>query len=155
MARDPGSRMNGHPAAQPGTDGKRQLSYDVRIWTSRPVKGAKGRRYQVRWTVAGKVRYATFATKALADSHEAKLKTATREGEAFDVATGLPLSMVGEDQDREVSWYEFACAYVDMKWAEVSPNARRSIADSLASATRALLATKPGAPKPTRLRKAP
>ena len=48
----------------------------MRIWKTRLVKGAKGRSYQVRWTVAGKVRYATFATKALADSHEAKLKTA-------------------------------------------------------------------------------
>jgi hypothetical protein len=148
--------MNGHATAAtgPGRDGKRQLSYDVRIWKTRPVKGAKGRTYQARWTVAGKVRYATFATKALADSHEAKLKTAAREGEAFDISTGLPLSMADDDQDREVSWYEFACVYVDMKWPEVSPNSRRSIADSLATATTALLATKRGAPKPTQLRKA-
>lgn len=146
--------MNGRDAAAPATsDRKRQLSYDVRIWKMRPVKGAKGRTYQVRWTVAGKVRYATFATKALADSHEAKLRTAAREGEAFDLATGLPLSMAGEDQGREVSWYEFACAYVDMKWAEVSPNSRRSIADSLATATTALLATGRGAPKAAQLRK--
>lgn len=67
---------------------KLQLSYDVRVWTTRTVMGAKGRTYQVRWTVAGKVRYVTFATKALAESHEAKLRTAAREGEAFDTATG-------------------------------------------------------------------
>src|ERR1700747_3523395 len=140
--------MNGQPTA-PGGDGKRQLTYDVRIWTTRIVKGAKGRRYQVRWTVAGKVRYVTLETKALADSHEAKLKTAAREGEPFDVATGLPLSMLhenrngnDEDSDHEVTWYEFACAYVDMKWDEISPNSRRSIADSLATATTALLTTK-------------
>ena len=47
----------------------------------------------MRWTVAGKIRYATFKNKALANSHEAKIKTAVREGEAFDVATGLPVSM--------------------------------------------------------------
>jgi integrase len=148
--------MSGHAAvpAAADSDGKRQLSYDVRIWKTRTVRGAKGRRYQVRWTVAGRVRYATLATKALADSHEAKLKTAAREGEAFDVALGLPLSMVREDQDREVSWYKFACAYVDMKWPEVSPNSRRSIADSLATATPALLATKRGAPRPAQLRSA-
>ena len=139
-----------------GSDGKRQLSYDVRIWKTRPVKGAKGRTYQVRWTVAGKVRYATFANKGLAGSHEAKLKTAAREGEAFDVAAGLPLSVLGDDQghERVVSWYEFACAYVDMKWAEVSPNSRRSIADALATATTALVTTKRGAPKPAEMRKA-
>ena len=79
--------MTGQPAApSPGSDGKRRLTYDVRIWKTRTVNGAKGRTYQVRWTVAGKVRYATFGTKALADSHEAKLRTAARQGEAFDVA---------------------------------------------------------------------
>jgi integrase len=110
----------------------------------------------VRWTVAGKVRYVTFATKALADSHGAKLKIAAREGEAFDVTSGLPLSIgeLGrESQDHEVSWYEFACTYVDMKWPEVSPNSRRSIADSLATATAALLSSQHGAPKPDQLRK--
>ncbi len=153
--------MTGQPASSaPESDGKRQLTYDVRIWKTRKVEGAKGRRYQVRWTVAGKVRYATLGTKALADSHEAKLKTAAREGEPFDVFTGLPLSIQNKDQrasegnEHEVTWYEFACAYVDMKWEEVSPNSRRSIADSLATATTALLTTKQGAPKLTLLRKA-
>lgn len=148
--------MSSHSAPARG-EAKRRLSYDVRVWTIRIVNGAKGRRYQVRWTVAGEIHYSTFATKALADSHQAKLKTAAREGEAFDVATGLPLSMVGqdhEDQDHEVSWYEFACAYVDMKWPEVSPNSRRSIADSLATATSALLSSQRGAPQPDHLRKA-
>jgi integrase len=148
--------VNGRNASAFG-ESKRRLAYDVRIWKIRPVNGAKGRRYQVRWTVAGKVHYSTFATKALADSHQAKLKTATREGEAFDVTTGLPLSIHSqdhEDQHHDVSWYEFACAYVDMKWPEVSPNSRRSIADSLATATSALLSSKRGAPKPDQLRKA-
>jgi hypothetical protein len=148
--------VNGRNASAFG-ESKRQLSYDVRIWKIRLVNGAKGRTYQVRWTVAGKIHYSTFATKALADSHQAKLKTAAREGEAFDVATGLPLSAVNQDhddQDHEVSWYEFACAYVDMKWHEVSPNSRRSIADSLATATAALLSSQRGAPKPDQLRKA-
>ena len=58
----------------------------------------------MRWTVAGKVRYATFGNKALADSHEAKIRTAAREGEAFDVATGLPLSMTTQEgQDARAS----------------------------------------------------
>ena len=57
----------------------RRVSYDVRIWKTRTVKRANGRKYQVRWTVAGKVHYATFGTKALADSHEAKLRTGARK----------------------------------------------------------------------------
>lgn len=138
----------------PSDDNQRRITYDVRIWTTRPVSGARGRSYQLRWNVAGKVHYATFATKALADSHGAKLKTAAREGEAFDIAAGLPLSMVNEGQDRQVSWYAFACAYVDMKWQEMSPNSRRAIADALATATPALLATSRGAPKPAELRAA-
>ncbi len=83
-----------------------------------------------------------------------------REGEAFDIATGLPLSMAGQEpeqaaeKEQAVSWYEFACAYVDMKWQEVSPNSRRSIADALATATPALLTSSKGSPKPAQLRKA-
>jgi hypothetical protein len=34
-------------------------------------------------------------------SYEAKLKTARREGEAFDVAAGLPRSMSGQAGDQE------------------------------------------------------
>jgi hypothetical protein len=144
----------------PREDRQRRLTYDVRIWKTRVVNGARGRAYQVRWTVAGKVRYATFANKALADSHEAKIKTACREGEAFDIATGLPLSVASErqeqkhEEEQKVSWYEFACAYVDMKWQEVSPNSRRAIADALATAIPALLTTRKGAPMPADLRKA-
>ena len=67
-----------------GGGGRRQLTYDVRIWKTRIIKGAFGRAYQVRWIVGGKVRYATFGNKALADSHESKIRTASREGEAFD-----------------------------------------------------------------------
>lgn len=136
---------------------RRLLTYDVRIWKTRVVKGAKGRTYQARWNVAGKVRYTTFPTRALADSHEAKLRTAAREGEAFDVKSGLPLSLISDRSERDqlpVSWYEFVCSYVDMKWQEAAPNSRRSIADALATATLALLATSRGAPKPQQLRKA-
>jgi integrase len=150
--------VTGPAAGPPDRDGqRRRLTYDVHIWTTRVVNGARGRAHQVRWTVAGKVRYASFGNKALASSHEAKIKTAVREGEAFDVATGLPVSMtiqVQEQEEREVSWYEFACAYVDIKWPEVAPNSRRAIADSLATATPALLTTTRGAPEPAQLRKA-
>ena len=107
--------MTSDPSPPAGKD-ERRVSYDVRLWSTRTVKGAKGRKYQVRWTVAGEVHYATFATKALADGHGAKLRTASKEGEAFDIATGLPVSQLAEDREDQLSWYEFACAYVDMKW---------------------------------------
>src|SRR6266487_1737661 len=154
MARRAGTHVSNHGPVPPSEQGKRRITYDVRIWKTRTLKGARGRSYQVRWTVAGKIHYATFATKALADSKEAQLKTAAREGEAFDIAAGLPLSAVSGGRDHEVSWYEFACAYTDMKWEEVAPNSRRAIADALATATPALLSTRRGAPKPEQLRKA-
>lgn len=150
--------MSSRAAEPPGDGTKRHLTYDVRIWKMRVVKGARGASYQVRWKVAGEVRYATFPTVALAESHESKLKIAAREGEAFDVDSGLPLSLVRQQEPAEdlppVSWYEFACSYVDMKWQEVAPNSRRSIADALATATPALLNSERGAPKPAQLRKA-
>jgi integrase len=142
------------PPAEPA---RRQLTYDVRIWKTRVVKGAKRTSYQVRWNVAGKVWYETFQTRALADSHESKLKVAAREGEAFDTSCGLPLSLVPgepEEETKPVSWYEFACSYVDMKWPQVAPNSRRSIADALATATTPLLTADRGAPKPALVRKA-
>src|ERR1022692_2196761 len=155
MARGAGGRVTRRAAVPPPGDGhQRRLTYDVRIWTTRTVSGARGRSYPVRWSAGGKVRYATFATRALAGSHEARLKTAARKGEAFDIAAGVPLSMVSDGQDREVSWYAFACAFADMKWQEMAPNSRRAIADALATATPALLATSLAAPKPAELRAA-
>jgi hypothetical protein len=122
--------MTSHAGDRPDKGVKRQLTYDVRIWKMRVVKGAKGTSYQVRWNVAGKICYETFKTKGLAESHESKLRTAAREGEAFDAGSGLPLSMLKDEpepteEEQPVSWYEFACSYVDMKWQEVAPNSRR------------------------------
>ncbi len=136
--------------------GRRQLTYDVRVWTIRTVTGARGRTYQVRWKVAGKIHYATFAKRALAETHEAKLRIAARDGQGFDIISGLPPSMVTEHEPdhANVSWYEFACSYVDMKWHEVAPNSRRSIADTLATATTAMLTTRRGAPEPGQFREA-
>lgn len=52
------------------------------------------------------------------------------------------------------SWYEHAVAFVDMKWPRASGNHRKSIAESLATATPALLATDRGRPSDTELRAA-
>ena len=34
-----------------------------------------------------------------------------------------------------MNWYDFVCAYVDMKWKTASAKYRRAIAQALASAT--------------------
>jgi hypothetical protein len=51
-------------------------------------------------------------------------------------------------------WYEHAVAYVDMKWPRSAGKQRRSIAESLATVTTALLATDRGAPSTTAIRRA-
>ncbi|WP_395111595.1 tyrosine-type recombinase/integrase [Actinomadura sp. SCN-SB] len=118
------------------------MSYDVRIWGIRKRSSKQGNRYQVRWTVAGEVKFATFVKVGLAKSHRAKLLTAANEGEAFDVVTGLPLSMLPREEEPEQqgpSWYEFALAYADMKWPAASAASRRGIAEALATASLALV----------------
>jgi integrase len=119
-------------------------SFDVKIWDIRVNKGKRKTTYTVRWVVGGQELQDTFATRKLAESFRAKLTTAAREGEPFEVESGLPLNMAREKARR--SWYDHACAFVDMKWPHASPRHRKSIADALATVTPALLSTTRGMP---------
>ena len=74
----------------------------------------------------------------------AELLAAARKGEAFNPATGEPVSW--QRVEAGVSWYDFASAYVDMKWENGSAKYRRAIAQALASATSAMLADGRGKP---------
>jgi hypothetical protein len=56
----------------------------------------------------------------------------------------LPLSRLRTSID--VSWNEFACEYVDMKWKGAAGKYRKSIAEALMTVTRALLTTDRGKP---------
>src|SRR6266498_1652762 len=125
-------------------------TYDVRVWGILRNKTAKGATYTVRWTVAGKARRETFATRALAESFRSRLVVAQREGVAFDEASGLPEPMARERNTR--SWYEHAMAFVDMKWPRASAKHRKSIAEALTTVTPALLATDRGAPADATIR---
>lgn len=127
-------------------------TYDVRIWGINRYKGKKASTYRLRWEAAGKRFSRTFATRKLAETFRAKLLTAAREGTPFTEESGLPEPMVREENSR--SWYEHACAFVDMKWPRASPRHRKSIADALATVTPALLTTTRGAPSPEELRHA-
>jgi integrase len=127
-------------------------SYNVRIWSIRSYRGRQKTTYTVRWTVAGKSFPATFGTRKLAEGWRAKLVTAAREGVPFDDATGLPEPMSRKRSSS--SWYEHACAFVDMKWPRASAKHRKSIADALATVTPALLASTRGAPSADELRHA-
>jgi integrase len=126
------------------------LTFDVKIWTTRVYKGKRGNKYVVRWEVANKERARTHLTKKLAESFRSSLLSAARQGYAFDVATGQPEHLTR--QLATVTWYEHAIAFVDMKWARASPRHRKSIAEALATVTPALVSADRGAPSPEAIR---
>src|ERR1022692_1001552 len=131
------------PAPEPtsarrhGTPGSKGTTRDVR----RPWKigkaNSKTRPYMVRWVVAGDVFTLTFATFALADGFRSDLMQAMGKGEAFDIATGLPESVLRIKVAR--TWFDFCKAYVVVRWEGSAAKTRDSIADSLATATVAMV----------------
>jgi integrase len=133
-------------------------TYDVRVWAIREYKGkdrktGKARStYRVRWEVAGKEFGETFQTRPLAESFRSKLIVAQREGVAFDEVTGPPEPMARELNSR--TWYEHAIAFVDMKWPRSAAAHRKSIAESLATVTPALLSSTRGTPPEPEIRRA-
>ncbi|WP_033439390.1 tyrosine-type recombinase/integrase [Saccharothrix sp. NRRL B-16314] len=127
-------------------------TYDVRIHQTEVYKGKRTTTFYVRWTVAGKRRREGFRAKALAESFRAELVTAARRGEAFDVDSGLPISMRREQQD--MSWYEFACVFVDMKWSRAAATTRRTNAEALTAVSTALFTTDRGKPDDKLIRSA-
>jgi integrase len=126
-------------------------SFEVRFWDVRKLEG-KRRPYQVRWVVAGREKSRTFATRALADSFRSNLVTKARKGEAFDEETGLPVDEARGRSGR--TWYEHACAYVDMKWPHAAATSRRSIAEALVTVTPVLTRDMRGRPDDETLRRA-
>ncbi len=121
------------------------ISYDVRIWAIEIYRGAKVTTYTVRWRVGLRRWKRSFRIVAQADSFRAELLAAARRGEAFATETGLPVSW--RRDNLAVSWYDFTCSYVDMKWKPASAKYRRAIAQALAAALPAMV--KPTAGKPS------
>ncbi len=127
------------------------VTYDVRVWKARKVSGARGNAYQVRWGVANGQRSRTFKTSALAESFRAELRASANRGEAFDLETGLPVSMLPSRAD--ATWWEFTLTYVDLKWPALAPSSRRSMAEALVDATMALLTVTKARPPAADLRR--
>ncbi|MEV4455783.1 hypothetical protein [Microbispora sp. NPDC049633] len=112
-------------------------SYDVKFWDIRRNASSKTPSYVVRWKVGGREKSKTLRTKALAESFLSNLRQAAKNGEAFDMVTGLPVSML--KVKNAVTWYSFALAYVDMKWPHAAAKTRGSLTDALARVTPALV----------------
>src|SRR5262252_2439301 len=127
-------------------------TFDVRVYRTEVYKGVKVTTYRVRWKVGSQQWREGFRTGAQADSFRSALMTATRKGEAFSLATGRPVAW--ERAKAGISWYEFACAYVDMKWKQASAKYRKDIARARTAATPAMLAEVRGRPDDANIRRA-
>jgi integrase len=127
-------------------------TYDARVYRTEIYKGIEVTTYRVRWKVGGRLWREGFRTSAQADSFRSALLTAARKGEPFSLATGKPTAW--ERSKADTSWYEFACAYVDMKWKQASAKYRKDIARALTAATPAMLAEARGRPDDASIRRA-
>ncbi|MET9293811.1 site-specific integrase [Streptomyces sp. NPDC003077] len=127
-----------------------EWSYAVKVWAIR--KRDSRSPYQVRWKVGPQPHAESFRTLGLAESRRAQLITAARAGEPFDVNTGLPKSLLAKQRD--ISWYEHARRYIDMKWDASPASTRRTLAEALATVTPALVKDTKGMPDPRTVRTA-
>jgi integrase len=127
-------------------------TFDARVYQTEVYKGRQVTTYWVRWRVAGKLWKEPFRTVAQADSFRSSLLTAARKGEAFSVATGRPVTW--EREKTATGWYEFACAYADLKWKQASAKYRKDIARALTAATPAMLAETRARPDDASIRRA-
>ncbi|MFB6396718.1 tyrosine-type recombinase/integrase [Polymorphospora lycopeni] len=119
-------------------------TYDVRIWAIEVYEGKRTQTYWVCWKVAGERQKEPFKTVALAESFRSDLIAASRKGEAFEVETGLPVSM--RRKNASMSWYELACSFADMKWPHVAATTRRTHAEALTALTVLMLTGTRGRP---------
>ncbi len=127
-------------------------TFDVRVYRTEVYQGTEVTTYKVRWKVGARLWKESSRNAAQADGFRSALMTAARKGEAFSLSTGRPTAW--ERATAGVSWYEFACAYADMKWKQASAKYRRDIARALTAATPAMLAETRGRPDDASIRRA-
>lgn len=151
-----------HDSERPNGGKKRTFSTDVRVWKVSKVS-SKSAPYQLRWIVAGKRRYASFPTSALAESRRSELWQAMRRGEAFDVESGLPESEVRQaeaaaiakaQEKADPTWWEFSREFMKRRWRTAAAKTREGFADSLAAAALGMLKDRPDAPELAAVRRA-
>jgi integrase len=116
-------------------------SYRVKFWAIRPGKAKTKRTYEVRWKVGQTPHSRTLGNKAQAENFLSELRQAARAGEAFDVHTGLPDSMIAASASR--SWFTFCLAYLDMKWPSSAPKTRDGLTEALATIIPAVVGEEP------------
>lgn len=129
-------------------------TYDVRVWTVKTRKNSAGKvtSYGVRWAVGGRQLYRSFKVRAQAESFRADLMSAQRRGEPFDRSSGLPASFTRSATD--MTWFDFTCQYMDMKWPDLAATARQTVAESLIRVAPVFLPKDKNGPDPKAVRSA-
>jgi Site-specific recombinase XerD len=120
-------------------------SYDVKFWEIQRRTDRKTLAYLVRWTVARKPKSKSFRTKGLAESFLSDLRQAAKSGEPFDIATGLPVSMLA-NRSSGPTFLDFARSYVLGRWRASAARTRETDVYGLLSLVPALVADLPGRP---------
>ncbi|MFI1013023.1 tyrosine-type recombinase/integrase [Streptomyces sp. NPDC020965] len=110
---------------------------NVRVFTTKVNRLAKGFSYTVRWKVDGQVFSKTYKTSAQANTRRSQLVAAEKKGELFSTITGLPATL--ETRASGLRWYDFAVSYVDGKWPKIAGNTRKNLSKAMTTATLALL----------------
>ncbi len=112
---------------------------DVKFWGVRRNKSSTKPSYEVRWVVAGREKSRTRRDKGTGRNFMSELRQAAKRGESFDVATGLPESMLRATDS--TTWYAYVLGYVDKRWPGAAANTRKSMLEALGTVTAALVET--------------
>ncbi|RVX44910.1 phage integrase family protein [Nonomuraea polychroma] len=128
-----------------------KTTYDVKLGQIQQRTDRGTSAYIARWRVAGKQKSKSFRTKGLANAFMSDLRQATKTGEEFDVATGLPVSMLAPSASGP-SFLEFAQAYVLRRWNTSAARTRETDAYALLTLVPALVAAAPRRPAAEELR---
>jgi hypothetical protein len=129
-------------------------SYHVRFWDTRKISDTARGRYRVRWVARRRLRALQVlrhrSPRRRVPGHP---QSAARDGKPFDPATGLPAQPKPASRP-DVTWYQHARAYSQMKWPDQAAKSRRSTAESLTTITLALTTPHRKAPDRDVLRRA-
>src|SRR3954465_8185871 len=113
-------------------------SYDVRIYSIDVRQGTRQAKHRVRWSVGEKRFSKVFATAKLADSFRSVLMQAASRGEAFDLATGRPMSEITAARADRLC-VQLAREFIDERWDEFAARHRQGTVDGLVTLTCGLL----------------
>lgn len=126
-------------------------TFQVKFWEIKKRESSRKRPYAVRWRTGTREHSEWYVTKALAASRLAELTKAARDGEPFDIDSGLPVSEV--KRRTSLSFLAFATSYVDLKWPNAAAKTRNSTVDALATAVTSFVRDGAGRPDSADLRR--